>query len=208
MRIVQLIVKRRATVALLERRQALSQLYELLDRAGSGHGRLLFIGGEAGVGKSVLIRQFSDSVSRTARLLPGACDPLSTPRLLGPFHDIDAQTGGELALALADASDRPTLFSAALAALSAVRRPTVAIVEDAHWADEATLDLLRYLGRRIESTGSLLLITYRDDEIGPSHPLRRLLGDSPPSRTSAGWPCSRAHPGRQERRGRTGISGC
>jgi predicted ATPase len=83
-------------VALLERRQALSQLHELLDRAGSGHGRLLFIGGEAGAGKSALIRQFSDSVSRTVRLLSGACDPLSTPRPLGPFHDIAAQTGGEL----------------------------------------------------------------------------------------------------------------
>ena len=64
-----------------------------------------------------------------------------------------------------------------LNALSPAGKPVVAVIEDAHWADEATLDLLRYLGRRIERTRALVLVTYRDDEVGPNHPLRLVLGD-------------------------------
>lgn len=56
-------------------------------------------------------------------------------------------------------------------------RPVIAVFEDIHWADDATLDLLRYLGRRIVRTSALLVLTYRDDELSPGHPLRTVLGD-------------------------------
>ena len=72
-------------------------------------------------------------------------------------------------------SDRNAIFSACLSELG--DQPTIMLVEDIHWADEATLDLLKFLGRRIHQTPSLLVLTYRDDEIGIHHPLRQLLGD-------------------------------
>ena len=80
-----------------------------------------------------------------------------------------------LTATLNDAPDRGAVFSGMLTELQ--DRPAIAVFEDVHWADEATLDLLRYLGRRIARTTALLVLTYRDDEIGPTHPLRTVLGD-------------------------------
>lgn len=134
------------------------------------------MGGEAGVGKTALVRRFCDDAQAAARVLTGACDPLSTPRPLGPLLDIDAALGGELGPLLRTV-ERARLFGAFLADLSGRTRPTVVVIEDAHWADEATLDLLRFLGRRIGQTRALLIVTYRDDEVGPRHPLQAVLGD-------------------------------
>ena len=162
---------------LLERQDALIRMRSLLGQAERSAGSMLLVGGEAGIGKTVLVQRFTRDLDRTARVLFGACDPLSTPRPLGPLHDIAAATGGALVAALAGLHDRATLFGAVLNALSPAGKPVVAVIEDAHWADEATLDLLRYLGRRIAQTRALLLVTYRDDEVGPNHPLRLVLGD-------------------------------
>src|SRR4029450_4258346 len=115
-----------------------------------------------------------------ARFLLGACDPLLTPRALGPLHDLGRQTGGQLAALLAAGSPRERLVAALLDELDQEARPQVVVVEDAHWADEATLDLLVFLGRRMERTRALLLVTYRDDEGGPDHPVRGGLGALPP----------------------------
>jgi DNA-binding CsgD family transcriptional regulator/tetratricopeptide (TPR) repeat protein len=162
---------------LLERTPYLDELSSLLHEAAYGRGRLVLLGGEAGVGKSVLVRRFADDVATTTRVLVGACDPLSTPRPLGPLHDVAAVVGGELPRLVRGAARRERLFSAFLAELAQGRRPTLVVVEDAHWADEATLDLLRFLGRRVGPVPALLLVTYRDDEIGPRHPLRLVMGD-------------------------------
>ncbi len=155
-------------VELLEREELLGQLAE----AHSAGGRLLFVGGEAGVGKTSLTRAFCQRVDAT--VLNGACDSLTTPTPLGPFLDVAAQAGGRVAAAI-EAGAGPRELGGVL--VSELERPTVLVLEDVHWADEATLDVLRVLGRRVETTRSLVLVTYRDDEVDAAHPLRRVLGE-------------------------------
>ena len=160
---------------LLERASVLGELGGLLAATATG-GRVVLVAGEAGIGKSALVRQFTEERSADAWFLLGACDPLLTPRALGPLHDIARQTGGRLAALLAAGGPREAVFAAFLDELHLGGRPRVVVVEDAHWADEATLDLLVFLGRRIERTRALLLVTYRDDEVAPDHPLRAVVG--------------------------------
>jgi hypothetical protein len=69
------------------------------------------------------------------------------------------------------------LFGALLERLHDARVVTVLVIEDVHWADEATLDLLRFLARRIKAAPTLVVVTYRDDEVGPLHPVQLLAGD-------------------------------
>lgn len=160
-------------MALLEREAQLSALEQRLEQVRSGSGRLVFVAGEAGVGKTALVAAFLGGV--TIRRAVGACDALLTPRALGPVLDVAADLGGPLAeLARTDAA-RDTMFRAFLDALA--EEPSVVVIEDAHWADEATLDLLRFIGRRLGRTRALMLVTYRDDEVGPTHPLRVVSGD-------------------------------
>jgi DNA-binding CsgD family transcriptional regulator len=136
---------------------------------------MALIYGEAGIGKTSLVEHFVEKQKYSWRILQGACDSLFTPRPLGPLHDIALQTQGDLANLLESGSNRTAIFSACLHELQ--QQATIWVVEDMHWADEATLDLLKYLGRRIQQTISLMILTYRDDEIGNDHPLRILLGD-------------------------------
>jgi DNA-binding CsgD family transcriptional regulator len=163
-------------MTLLERDSALDTLRLRLDDASEQHGCLLFLGGEAGVGKTTLLRHFIEEARTTSQVMIGQCDALSTPRPLGPLFDI-ASTDPALNQLLSDNSPRDLLYRTILARLRSTRNTVMLAIEDAHWADEATLDLLRYLGRRIEGTRSIIIVTYRDDEIGPRHPFRRLLGD-------------------------------
>ncbi len=132
---------------------------------------------KSGVGKTSLIGRFREIARGRSRVLSGAFDALSTPRPLGPLLDIAAEAGGELDRLLTEGAARDRVFRAALNELSEGLVPTLAVVEDAHWADEATLDFLRFLGRRVESSRALVVVTYRDDEVGPRHPLRLVLGD-------------------------------
>ena len=162
---------------LLERDPFLQELDRHLIAAAGGRGCLVFVGGEAGVGKSVLVEEFCRRVRGTTPVARGACDPLSTPRPLGPLIDIAAQVGGELDLLLRNAGQRHEVFGAFLETLSGAEEAALVVLEDVHWADEATLDLLRFTGRRVERTRALVIATYRDDEVGPRHPLRIVLGD-------------------------------
>jgi len=148
---------------LLERAPLLDELDGVLAATTTG-GRVVLVAGEAGIGKSALVRRFAERHSADARFLLGACDPLLTPRALGPLHDLGRHTGGRLAALLAAGSPREQLFAALLDELDRGARPQVVVVEDAHWADEATLDLLVFLGRRMDRTRALLIVTYRDDE--------------------------------------------
>jgi DNA-binding CsgD family transcriptional regulator len=160
---------------LLERETQLQLLNSALAQAKDGQGCIALVYGEAGIGKSSLIEQFTHAHQQDWRTLSGVCDSLFTPRPLGPLHDIALQTQGQLLAALEAESNRGAVFSSCLRELSI--QPTILIVEDIHWADEATLDLLKYLGRRIRQTDAMLILTYRDDEVGMDHPLRLLLGD-------------------------------
>jgi DNA-binding CsgD family transcriptional regulator len=162
-------------MTLLEREGPLRELEAGLNDALAGAGRLALVSGEAGIGKTALIEAFARDHRDRVRVLWGACDALFTPRPLGPLHDMAGQLGGGW-LERLDAGGRPAaLFPLFLSELS--QRPAVVIFEDIHWADEATLDLLKYLARRVARTPALVVLTYRDDELGPRHPLRALLGD-------------------------------
>jgi len=160
---------------LLEREAQLATLNAALSEVGAGAGRIALVSGESGIGKTSLVEQFTHIHQNAVRVLWGACDSLFTPRPLGPLHDMVGQFQGEIPELLTQDSNRARLFSTVLVEFK--RRTTIAIFEDVHWADEATLDLLRYLGRRIALTSTMLVVTYRDDELGTRHPLLGVLGD-------------------------------
>lgn len=161
---------RRDVQDLLERSALLTQL----DAALTG-GRVVLVAGEAGIGKSALVHRFIQRRERDVRFLVGLCDPLLTPRALGPLRDIAVQVRGKLAERLAAGAAREEVFAAFLDELAGYRGPQVVVVEDVQWADAATMDMLVLLGRRLERVHATLVVTYRDDELGAGHPLRALL---------------------------------
>jgi DNA-binding CsgD family transcriptional regulator len=163
-------------VRLLERSAEVGVLRAALGQARRGDGSGVAITGDSGVGKSSLVEAVvAETVAAEleVRVLHAHCDPLDTPRPLGPFRD----------LGLLGVAGDPWHEDGALAALcervyDAVRsEPTLLIVEDLHWVDAATVDVLRFLARRVESMPLLLVMTYRDGEIDPRHSARPLLGD-------------------------------
>jgi class 3 adenylate cyclase/tetratricopeptide (TPR) repeat protein len=161
---------------LLEREEAQSGLATSLeDAASTARGRLALVTGEAGVGKTALLRRFCVEQREAARVLWGECDPLFTPRPLGPLIDVAETVGGELHDVVNEAG-KPQAVAAALIRELASRGPTVLVLEDLHWADEATLDVIALLGRKIETVPALAILTYRDDELDRRHPLRIVLG--------------------------------
>jgi ATP/maltotriose-dependent transcriptional regulator MalT len=162
---------------LLERDRHLDQLDEHWQRAAAGHGHVIVVGGEAGVGKTALVDEFCRRTAETAAVLRMSCDALSTPSPLGPVRDLAPALGLAIDPLAHDPDARDQLYRAVLGAVAARPGPTVIVGEDAHWADGASLELLRFLGRRIGAIPALVVVTYRDDEIGADHPLRLLLGD-------------------------------
>ena len=164
---------------LLERESVLGQLGVLGQRAGRGAGRVVLLRGEAGVGKSAVIRRFIAGLDERVRVLRGYCDPLATPRPLGPLIDMLAQLpkpeAGGLAAAI-NGVGAEAIYTRLLG-LFADGNSWVCAMEDVHWADGATLDLLRFLARRLGTLPVLLLVSYRDDEVGAQHPLAAALGD-------------------------------
>ncbi|HET8844376.1 MAG TPA: AAA family ATPase, partial [Ktedonobacteraceae bacterium] len=164
---------------LLERDHFFEQLSALLCAAAGGHGRTVLVNGEAGIGKTALIEQFVSQYGNNAELLWGTCEAFFTPRPLGPLYDIATQVGGRLAELLDCNTGQAALFSAFLEELQKRSQPSIVVFEDVHWADEATLDLIKFLGRRVLSLPVLFLVTYRDTEPSFDHPLQSVLGDLP-----------------------------
>ena len=132
-------------------------------------GRVAVVTGEPGIGKTALVTTVTESIGR--RVLWGACDPLITPRPLGPLHDVAREAGGAL-LAAVDGPREGVLT----AALDELAGGSVVIVEDLHWADDATLDLVALLGRRLLRSPGCLVLTSRNDA-GPE--VRRVLAALP-----------------------------
>ena len=171
---------------LLERDGLLADLAASLSalRQGGGfEGRNLLVSGEAGVGKTALLRQLRRQAGSGLRWWWGGCEPLLSPPPLAPLIDFIDQLPLALAPAVRAAQPMGQVMAGLLDALRDHRQPTVVVIEDVHWADGATLDLLRYLGRRIDTTRALLLLSYRDDEVTSAHPLLAVLGGLPASHT-------------------------
>lgn len=164
---------------LLERDAVLSELGTLARAANRGAGRVVLLRGEAGVGKTAVVTAFTAGLDRSVRVLRGWCDPLAAPRPLGPLLDALAGVGPAAAAALGAAIESGDTGALYLRLLTLLRDGGhwVWVIEDAHWADGATLDLLRFLARRIDSLPLLLVVTFRDDELEREHPLSIALGD-------------------------------
>jgi DNA-binding CsgD family transcriptional regulator len=169
---------------LLERDLYVEALNASLERVRGGTGCVTLVAGEAGIGKTSLLRDFAARHEKAARVYWGGCEALFTPHPLAPLHDIARQIGGGFPEQIAAAVGRHEVFNATLARFVELPPPTVVVIEDAHWADEATLDLIKFLGRRLQRLGLLLVISYRDDEVGGKHPLRSVIGDLPTASVS------------------------
>jgi DNA-binding CsgD family transcriptional regulator len=171
------VLQERLAMQFLEREADLERLEKHLRQATAGHGQVVFVAGEAGVGKTSLVEAFCRRVAERVHLLRMSCDALSTPGPLGPLRDLAPALGVHPEDFAHDLDGRDQLFRAMLNALAGEGRATVVVAEDAHWADGATIELLRFISRRVGELRLLALVTYRDDEIVPDHPLRLLLGD-------------------------------
>jgi DNA-binding CsgD family transcriptional regulator/tetratricopeptide (TPR) repeat protein len=165
---------------LLEREGLLESLGERLRDAKEGKGSLVLVAGEAGAGKTSLVRAFVESLDGSTLVIQGACDPLSTPRPLSPLHDFAADPNSGLIGLTSEERSAIEMFGEVLDRLRNTIRPILVVIEDIHWADEGTLDFLRFIGRRIEDGKAVMVCTYRDDEVGPDHPLRPVLGQLVP----------------------------
>ncbi len=162
---------------LLERQAELQMLGTATQRAGTGRGSVVLVLGEAGIGKTSLVHAFLAAAAGRARVLAGACEDLLTPRALGPLRDAARSAAdGPLAAALSPRADPDLVFAAVCDEMASPPSPAMLVIEDAHWADGATLDVLRYLGPRVRNLPAVLLMTYRDDALARDHPLRGVLG--------------------------------
>ncbi|WP_123026235.1 ATP-binding protein [Mycolicibacterium stellerae] len=160
---------------LADRDDELGEIIARADDARAGRGGMVFVSGESGAGKTSFVETFVDRWVSGERLLWGACDPLPTPRPLGPVHDVAHRLAPATQTSLAESGQPYDIFEAVYEDLKTA--PSVLVLDDLHWADQGTIDLLRFVLRRIAQTRSLAVGIMRDDEVGVRHPLRALLGD-------------------------------
>jgi DNA-binding CsgD family transcriptional regulator/tetratricopeptide (TPR) repeat protein len=164
-------------VGLLERHEVLERLAAELGHARHGSGRVVVLRGEAGIGKTSVARAFCDAHRDAVHVLWSGCDDLITPRPLGPVWDMTFAEPSLEDLLLDNRRER--IFHALLELLSRSLRPTVMVIEDVHWADESTIDMIKYIGRRVDRTYGLLILTLRDEVEERDHPIQRALTDLP-----------------------------
>ncbi|MFI7581351.1 AAA family ATPase [Kocuria kalidii] len=171
---------------LLERDAELGALAGLVERVMAGRGGFALVTGEAGIGKSSLLDAMVGAVPGGVRVHRGRCDNLITAHPFGALREAFDASPAVLA-----AFDQGVLHDvlSAVTTLIEDEAPTVVLVEDVQWADDATLDVLAYLARRLDHLRTLLVASYRDDEVGPDHPVQRLL--AAPTTALATW----LHPG-------------
>jgi DNA-binding CsgD family transcriptional regulator len=160
---------------LIERQDQLAALAAAHETVRAGAGRLVFVAGEAGAGKTALVRGFAARPGLVA--LAGVCDPLETPRPLGPFLDIAPALARRAGRPMPDTASREDLLAFTADALGTAGDPPILVLEDVHWADQATIDLLRYVGRRLDRLRALVVATLREEEAPAGSPLALLLGD-------------------------------
>ncbi|CAN5649214.1 hypothetical protein BH23CHL2_BH23CHL2_23360 [soil metagenome] len=172
------------------REQERARLRELLDDALAGHGSLVLISGEAGIGKTALVEDLSrEAETQGCHVLWGRAYDLSVTPPYGPWLEIlrlSPAPAEELLQLLTISRDmqvssaagsQDALFAAVAEHFQdiALRQPLVLVLDDLHWADQSSLDFLRYLARQITPHRILLAATYRSDELHRHHPLYTLL---------------------------------
>lgn len=160
-----------AAPELLERQSALDRLSTALTGARNGNGRVVLVAGEAGIGKTSLVDRFVDRHAAGMRLLWGACEPFLEPRPFGPLYDI-ARHVDELQTALSQSRD---LGMVERAFIGGLRSPALLVIEDLHWADEASLNVLKRLEPDLASLPLLAIFTTRDDPVSVSQVMRAFL---------------------------------
>jgi predicted ATPase len=165
---------------LIERAGFLASLQSKVKDIAEGEGHCILLSGEAGIGKTSLLRAFCKEQKGQARIYQGSCDALFTPRPLAPLYDIIWQIRGDSWNNTGNREDRAELFNRFFHEIGSQKGPVIIVFEDIHWADEATLDFIKFLARRITRIHCLFVLTYRDDEIHSRHPLRNVLGQLPP----------------------------
>ncbi|MES1214610.1 MAG: AAA family ATPase [Bacteroidota bacterium] len=165
---------------LVERAVFLESLQRQFSKTSTGEGHTIFISGEAGIGKTSLLREFCKYQKNNCIIYHGACDALFTPRPLAPLFDIGWQMRSDFWDRNESAEDRAALFSRFMFELGNQNEMIILLFEDIHWADEATLDFIKFLARRITRLRCLFILTYRDNEIHSRHPLKSVMGQLPP----------------------------
>jgi DNA-binding CsgD family transcriptional regulator/tetratricopeptide (TPR) repeat protein len=164
---------------LVEREKFLALLRVQLKNIEDSEGHCVFISGEAGIGKTSLVKTFCREQKNNCNIYHGACDALFTPRPLAPIYDIMWQVNSDLPPDSYKIEERSELFTGVFRELSNQQGKTIIVFEDIHWADEATLDFIKFFARRISQVQCLFILTYRDDEIHSRHPLKNVLGQLP-----------------------------
>lgn len=162
---------------LLERNNELELLSQIAEGVRSGKGKVVYVFGEAGIGKTSLTEYFTESLPDDFNILKGTCDDLLTPRPLSPLFDIAFRTDPQLVKLLKEEAGRSFIFSYFHNKLSKSSQPNLLIIEDVHWADEATSDFIKFIGRRITTSNTMLVLTFRDDEVDNGHPLKNILSE-------------------------------
>jgi DNA-binding CsgD family transcriptional regulator/tetratricopeptide (TPR) repeat protein len=166
-------------IELFERHDSQAILEGALHSAQQGAGRNLLVSGSAGIGKTSLVSKFVAEMPPSCRVFQGGCELLSTPRPLGPVQDFAHAMGGSVEALILEGGKPGWIAQALLNELSLPKVTTVLLFEDVHWADHATMDLIKYIGRRIAHLKAVLILTYRDDELPDGHELPAVLGDLP-----------------------------
>jgi DNA-binding CsgD family transcriptional regulator/tetratricopeptide (TPR) repeat protein len=175
---------------LIERAEYLTTLHDKYKDMSAGEGHCIMLSGEAGIGKTALVRAFCQEHRHHAKVYVGTCDALFTPRPLAPVYDViwqiweDDWKKESPASAVrgqpGPAEDRSSLFTDFLQRFDQQPGPSLVVFEDIHWADEATIDFIKFLARRITRFRCLFILTWRDEEVPFGHPLKQLLGQLPP----------------------------
>ncbi len=168
---------------LIEREAAITQFAKAAGKLANGGGAIALVSGESGIGKTTLLEEVRRDFEPKFAFFWSGSDPLFTPRPFGPVHDIAANLSTDLYKLLEDGASPSTIFRQFYRALEELKQPIILVFEDAHWADYATLDLFRFLARRIAFVNCLLVISYRDDEVGDTHPFKQVLEILPSGHT-------------------------
>jgi DNA-binding CsgD family transcriptional regulator/tetratricopeptide (TPR) repeat protein len=136
---------------------------------------VVLLSAEAGHGKTSLVSELLTSLDHRYSILSAACEPVGIPTAFAPLYDLLEDLPGELRHDIKSGAGRSAVNAGVLDLLKNDR--VVMIIEDIHWADEATLGLVRYVGRRLEATNSCLILTYRSEELDLSSQLRLVVAD-------------------------------